>query len=89
MIIEILLLLIVMLALWYLATMPSPDYPPMPPIRLPLIGHMLYLLQDPSDASAVINNLYDRFNKGGVMAWHCGPFKSVFIGKYFVTLTLC
>ena len=44
MIVEILLFLSTILLIWYYMTRLPANYPATPPIRLPLIGHGLYLL---------------------------------------------
>lgn len=44
MIIEVILFVIFCLTVWYYLTRLPDNYPPTPPIRLPLIGHGLYML---------------------------------------------
>jgi hypothetical protein len=44
MFLEIILFVLTLLLIWYYLTRLPSSYPPTPPIRLPLIGHGLYLL---------------------------------------------
>lgn len=73
----------VLVLYWYYKTRLPDDYPPSPPIRLPIIGHAVYSFFGTSASGAeAIDELYERFSKDGIMAFHMGPFKMVIIGNY-------
>ena len=65
-----------------------PDYPPTPPIRLPLLGHMHYIVpyvlrgsMTKTTRATGLEDLNKRYGKGGILCLHFGPFKLVLIGK--------
>jgi len=66
MIIEAVLFLTVLFLTWkFLSKLPD-DYPSTPPIRLPLIGHGLYLLGY-KNTQAAFNDLCHKYGKDGMM----------------------
>jgi hypothetical protein len=82
MIVESLLFVAAFLLFWAYATKIPPNYPPTPPIRLPLIGHMHYLLPyGAQNRNKGLHKLYEKYNKNGVMALHIFGFKIVIIGE--------
>ncbi len=78
MLVETVLLLVLLLLFWYWATSPPPGYPPMPPIRLPIVGHALYLRGYKNMQEAVMD-LMIKYGKDGFLALHFGPLKNVFV----------
>ncbi|XP_059087981.1 cytochrome P450 2C15-like [Tigriopus californicus] len=73
----------VLVLYWYFQTKLPDDYPPTPPIRLPILGHAVYLYFGTKASGAeAIDALYQRYSKDGIMAFHLGPFKTVIIGNY-------
>jgi hypothetical protein len=83
MIIEALLFVAALLLFWAYANKIPPNYPPTPPICLPLIGHMHYLFPyGAQNRNKGLHELFEKYNKNGVMAFHLlFGFKFVFIGE--------
>lgn len=63
---------------WYYLTSPPPRYPPMPPIRLPFIGHGFYIMGFKNMQEAV-RNLSSKYAKDGIVVIHLGPIRWVFL----------
>ena len=53
------------------------NYPPTPPIRLPIIGHAHYLLFH----GKVLQETFKRYSKNGLLALHIGTFRMTLIGN--------
>ena len=83
MITELLLVLAAVTAWWLYAARLPPDYPPMPPVRLPFLGHMHYLLPHLREPYEGLYQLYDKYGRNGVMAMHFGPYKFVLLGEEY------
>ncbi len=66
MIIESILLVSVLVLMWWYLTGYPEGYPATPPIRLPVIGHGLYLLGYRNTQEA-FNDLCHRYGKDGMM----------------------
>jgi hypothetical protein len=91
MITELSLLLLVAVSYWYYVTWLPPDYPPTPLVRLPLLGHMHYLVpyfltKTPGKG---LDRLNKRFGKNGIICVHFGPFKMVMIGEGLNIIQTC
>ena len=70
------------LSRYYKNRLPS-DYPPTPPIRLPIIGHIPYLmLSRKKNFNEAFDELFDRYSRDGLCAIHLGTWKIVTIGSY-------
>ena len=83
MITELLLVLAALTAWWLYSTRLPPDYPPVPPVRLPFLGHMHYLLPHLKEPYEGLYQLYDKYGRNGVMAMHFGPYAFVLLGEHF------
>ena len=58
------------------------DYPPTPPLRLPLLGHMHYIVPYVLNTGlAGLEDLNRKYGKNGVLCLHFGPFKLVLLGE--------
>ena len=76
-----LLFLATLAVFWlYFAKLP-PDYPPTPPISLPFVGHMHYLLPHLRQPWEGLYHLYNKYGRNGLMAMHFGPYKFVLLGE--------
>ena len=67
---------------WYFMTRLPADYPPTPPIRLPILGHAHYLfwIKDTKRTSALYE-MYKRYNRNGVLTLHIGTERMTMIGE--------
>ena len=67
---------------WYLMTRLPADYPPTPPLRLPILGHTPYLLWfgDTKHTSALYE-MFKRYSKNGVLTLHIGTERMTMLGK--------
>ena len=74
MIVELIVLASVLLLFWRYKTPLPPDYPPTPPLRLPILGHMHYMLPYLSDANEGFYALYKKYGRDGMLALHLGPY---------------
>jgi hypothetical protein len=81
MIVELLLLAIVWLMYWHYKTRLPSDYPPSPPLRLPILGHIHYLWLHRANINEGIDSLYEKYNRNGVFALHLGPTKLIIVGE--------
>jgi hypothetical protein len=81
MFVELVLFVIVIVAYWLYSTRLPANYPPSPPVRLPILGHAHYLWFNGTHVNEAINNLYKKYNKNGVFAFHLGMAKTVLIGE--------
>ena len=70
---------------WYLMTRLPENYPPTPPIRLPILGHAHYLfwIKDTKRTSALYE-MFKQYNKNGVLTLHIGTERMTMIGKHLV-----
>ena len=70
---------------WYLMTRLPANYPPTPPIRLPILGHAHYLLwiKDTKRTSALYE-MFKRYSKNGVLTLHIGTERVTMIGKHLL-----
>jgi hypothetical protein len=66
MFIEVILFLFVGVLLWYYKTRLPDNYPATPPIRIPFIGHSLYLIGYKNTQEA-FNDLCEKYGKDGMM----------------------
>ncbi len=80
MIVEIVLFSAVLLCYWYYATRLPADSPPSPPIRLPFLGHIHYLLPYGKRVNDGLDDLYRKYNKNGMFTFHMGFLKMILIG---------
>ncbi len=78
MLIEVILFISAGVLLWYYKNQLPDDYPATPPIRIPFIGHGLYLIGYKNTQEA-FNDLCEKYGKDGMMAIHIGPIKWVFL----------
>ncbi len=82
MLVEAVLFLFVFALSWHFINRPPANYPPTPPIRLPFLGHIHYLLPyGLKNANVGLNALYKKYNKDGVFAFHLGIIKLVLVGE--------
>ena len=81
MITELLLVFAALMVWWLYASRLPADYPPTPPVRLPFLGHMHYLLPYLKEPYEGLYQLYDKYGRNGVMAIHFGPYKFVLLGE--------
>ena len=58
------------------------NYPPTPPIRLPILGHAHYLFLHGPTKSTVIHELFRRYSKDGILTLHIGTWRFTIIGKH-------
>jgi hypothetical protein len=66
---------------WSSSKSASSDSPPTPPIRIPIIGHLHYLLMYPATKSTTqMYEMFKRFNKNGVLSFEVGTVKITIIG---------
>ncbi len=73
--------------LWAYATKPPPNYPPTPPLRVPFFGHIPNLwLHGDGDTNRAFEELYKKYSNNGVMAFHLGFVKAIFIGEVLNTI---
>ena len=75
--IEIALLGVLLLIIWYYATRLPDNYPPTPPIRLPILGHAHYLLLH----GPVLHETFKRYSKNGLLSLHIGTLHITMIGN--------
>ncbi len=80
MIVEAALFVVVFYLCWLYLTRPPPDYPPTPPIRLPIFGHIHYLMGYGSDPNVGFDKVFQKYGKDGVVAVHMGKLKMALIG---------
>ena len=66
MIVEVMLLILAAVLVWYYFNQLPGNYPATPPIRLPFLGHALYLLGYKNTQEA-FNDLCERYGKDGMM----------------------
>ena len=66
MIVEVMLLFFTAVLVWYYFNQLPGNYPATPPIRLPFLGHALYLLGYKNTQEA-FNDLCERYGKDGMM----------------------
>jgi hypothetical protein len=78
MFVELFLAMCFGLLLWYYVTQPGPNYPKMPPIRLPFFGHSLYV-KGYKNMQEAIMDLMEKYGQNGVLALHMGPGRAVFV----------
>ena len=73
---------------WYLLTRLPANYPPTPPIRLPILGHVHYLfwIKDTKRTSALYE-MYKRYSKNGVLTLHIGTERMTMIGRHLMKPT--
>ena len=66
---------------WYFMTRLPADYPPTPPIRLPILGHVHYLfwIKDTKYTSALYE-MFKRYSRDGVLTLHIGTERMTIIG---------
>nr|APH81374.1 cytochrome P450 CYP3031A1 [Tigriopus kingsejongensis] len=76
------LVVVVLILAWYVKNRLPANYPPTPPTRLPLFGHSHYLLFTRNSGIEAIDELFHKYSKDGVMAFHLGSFKLVIIGSF-------
>ena len=73
--------LVVFLAcLWYFSTRLPDNYPPTPPVRLPILGHAHYLFLHKPTKSTAIYELFRRYSKNGILTLHIGILRFTIIG---------
>lgn len=83
MIVELIVLASALLLFWHYKTPLPPDYPPTPPIRLPVLGHMHYMLPYISDVNEGFYALYKKYGRDGILALHLGPYvRDVVLGGW-------
>ena len=70
---------------WYLMTRLTANYPPTPPIRLPILGHAHYLfwIKNTKRTSAFYE-MFKRYSKNGVLTLHIGTARMTMIGEHLV-----
>ena len=77
MIVEIILFTILAYLIWLWQTRLPPNYPPSPPIRLPILGHVHYLWWHKTDPAYFLDEMYDKYGKDGAVAFHMGRRKII------------
>ena len=75
--IEVVLLAVLLLIIWYWATKLPDNYPPTPPIRLPILGHAHYMLLH----GTVLHETFKRYSKNGLLTLHIGTLRITIIGN--------
>ena len=75
---------------WYFMTRLPPNYPPTPPTRLPILGHMHYLfwIRDSKHRSA-LHKMFKRYSKNDMLTLHIGVERVTMIGKKIYDICLC
>lgn len=68
----VMLQLILAYLLWLKLTDPGPNYPAMPPFRLPALGHLPYFLFCKKRGTEAMEELYEKFSRNGLLALHFG-----------------
>ena len=67
---------------WYAMTRLPTNYPPTPPIRLPILGHVHYLFWiRKTKRSTAFYEMFKRYSKNGVLTVHIGAQRITMIGK--------
>ena len=74
MIVEAMLFILAAVLVWYYLNQLPANYPATPPIRLPFLGHALYLLGYKNTQEA-FNDLCERYGKDGMMVKSSGSSK--------------
>ena len=89
MLLEIILGVVIASLGWYLMTRLPADYPPTPPIRLPILGHVHYLfwIKDTKRTSALYE-MFKRYSKDGVLTLHIGTERMTMIGEHLKCLSI-
>ncbi len=67
---EVFLLLWALVLIWYYVTRLPDTYPATPPIRIPILGHTLYMLGYKNSQEA-FNELCKKYAKDGMMVSIC------------------
>ena len=90
MLVELILGFTISSLLWYFMTRLPPNYPPTPPIRLPILGHSHYLfwIRD-SDRSSALYKMFQRYSKNDILTLHIGTERITMIGKKIYFICLC
>ena len=68
--------------LWYILTRLPANYPPTPPIRLPILGHVHYFFwfRD-TKRSTALYEMFKLYSENGILTVHIGAQKVTMIGK--------
>ena len=82
-VVAVLSVLVATAIIWYFTTRLPANYPPTPPIRLPILGHALYFLWHwpASPGTSAVYEIYRRYHKDGILAIHVGTEKMTVVGK--------
>ena len=68
----VLLHLALIYLIWLRMTEPGPNYPAMPPFRLPALGHLPHFLFCKRKGTEAMEELYEKYSKNGLLALHIG-----------------
>ena len=82
------LLITSVVLIWYFTTRLPDNYPPTPPIRLPILGHAHYLFLYRLTKSTMIYEVFRRHNKEGVLTLHIGTWRFTIIGTQHLVKSL-
>ena len=69
---QVLIVTLFLILLWHYSTKPSANHPPMPPWRLPLLGHIFYLIGY-KHLQYAVDDLIPKYGKNGMLTIFLGP----------------